>query len=219
MFTGIIEEIGSIKKIRKGAAAVLTVEAREVVRELRIGDSISINGVCLTVVDGDRSSFTAEVSPETLSRSNLGEMEAGQPVNLERALKAGDRLGGHWVTGHIDAVGRIVGIAKEESSLRITFRAPAEVLRYVVVKGSIAVDGISLTVASCDEQGFSVAVIPFTARATTLGRKRVGDSVNLEGDLLGKYVEKLLAGGHQAGPAAGGISKGFLARHGFIERD
>lgn len=218
MFTGIIEEIGSIRRIKKGGATLLTVEAREVVREIRIGDSISVNGVCLTAVDRDRSSFTAEVSPETLSRSNLGEMEAGQPVNLERALRAGDRLGGHWVTGHIDAVGLIAGIAKEESSLRITIQAPAEVLRYVVVKGSIAVDGISLTVASCDERGLSVAVIPFTARATTLGRKRVGDSVNLEGDLLGKYVEKLLAGEQQARPAAGGISEGLLARHGFIER-
>lgn len=219
MFTGIIEEVGSIQRIKKGAAAVLTVEAREVIRELRIGDSISVNGVCLTVIDRDRSSFAAEVSPETLSRSNLGELESGRSVNLERALRAGDRLGGHWVTGHIDAVGRIAGIAREESSLRITIQAPAEVLRYVVVKGSIAVDGISLTVASCDERGFSVAVIPFTARSTTLGRKQVGDSVNLEGDLLGKYVEKFLAESQQAEAVAGGISKGFLAKHGFLERD
>ncbi|MBI2876139.1 MAG: riboflavin synthase [Candidatus Tectomicrobia bacterium] len=218
MFTGIIEEIGLVQRIRKGAAAVLTVAAPQVTRELRIGDSISVNGVCLTVSERDGASFTAEISPETLSRSNLGALEAGQPVNLERALRAGDRLGGHWVSGHIDAVGQIARIVREENSLRITFQAPPEVLRYVVVKGSIAVDGISLTVASCDEQGFSAAVIPLTARATTLGKKRVGDSVNLEGDLLGKYVEKFLTQGQAAEPAAGRISQELLARYGFMER-
>lgn len=217
MFTGIIEEIGHLKEIRRGPqAATLTIGAQWVLKDIKVGDSIAVNGVCLTAIRYQESSFTAEVSPETLSRSNLGALQSGQEVNLERPLRAGDRLGGHLVTGHIDAVGRITGMEKRGNSLWVTVEPPPEVMRYVVEKGSVAVDGISLTIASCTDRTFSIAVVPFTAQQTTLGRKRVSDSVNLEGDILGKYVEKFLLR-QQKPPATPPreIDEVFLLEHGF----
>ncbi len=214
MFTGIIEEVGRLKRVRQereGLALVIT--APQVVSELKVGDSVAINGVCLTVTEYDRASFTVEVSPETLRRTNLGTLKEGAGVNLERSLRVGDRLGGHYVSGHIDGTGTILRKIPEGNALNYTIQTEPEILRYVVPKGSIAVDGISLTVVQVDRTTFSVAIIPFTARMTTLGEKGPGATVNLECDLLGKYVEKFLAESREGGK---GINQVFLAEHGYL---
>ncbi|RMF90974.1 MAG: riboflavin synthase, partial [Nitrospinota bacterium] len=177
------------------------------------GESIAVNGVCLTVVDCATASFQVEVSPETLRRTNLGALRVGDGVNLERALRLGDRLGGHYVTGHIDGTGTVTHKVAEGNALNYTIRTGSEILRYIVAKGSIAVDGISLTVVSVGEASFSVTIIPHTARMTTLGKKGPGDTVNIECDLLGKYVEKFLRNGRRE---AEGISRSFLAEHGYL---
>jgi len=194
MFTGIVEEMGSVKALRREAgAARLAIAASTVLGNTAIGDSISVNGVCLTVVEMGADAFTADVAVETLSVTNLGELKAGARVNLERALQLSARIGAHLVSGHVDAVGRIRSRREEGSGWRIFFDAPDSVLRYVIKKGSIAIDGISLTVADVDRTGFSIAMIPHTAKLTTLGFKTAGDGVNLETDIIGKYVERLLS--------------------------
>ena len=184
MFTGIVEELGTLRS-RDGARFVI--EASVVTEDMKIGDSVSHNGVCLTVVDAGPRWYSVDVVDESLKRSNLGDLQPGDPVNLERPVRAADRLGGHIVQGHVDAVGEIVQAAPD---LRI--RVPDELLRYVVEKGSITVDGCSLTVVDVLDDGFTVAVIPHTAAVTTLGRKSAGDRVNLEVDMIAKYVERLL---------------------------
>ncbi len=195
MFTGIVEEMGEVKMLRRDAGGVrLTISASTVLAGTMIGDSIDVNGVCLTVVENGNADFSADVAQETLNVSNLGSLRVGQKVNLERALQLSGRLGGHLVTGHVDAVGRIRERRQEGHSWRIFIESPRDALRYIIKKGSIAVDGISLTVADVDASGFSVAMIPHTAKLTTLGFKAAGDSVNLETDIIGKYVEKLLSG-------------------------
>jgi len=200
MFTGIVEEMGSVKALRREAgAARLVIAASTVLGSTAIGDSISVNGVCLTVVEMGADAFTADVAVETLSVTNLGELKAGARVNLERALQLSARIGGHLVSGHVDAVGRIRSRREEGSGWRIFFDAPDSVLRYVIKKGSIAIDGISLTVADVDRTGFSIAMIPHTAKLTTLGFKTAGDGVNLETDIIGKYVERLLSGRVEGG--------------------
>lgn len=200
MFTGIVEEMGSVKTLRREAGgARLTVSASTVLQGTAIGDSICVNGVCLTVVDMSASEFSSDVAVETLKVTNLGELKIGAKVNLERALQLSDRIGGHLVSGHVDAVGRIKGKREEGNGWRIFIEAPDPVLRYVIKKGSIAVDGISLTVADLDKAGFSIAMIPHTARLTTLGFKSAGDSVNLEVDIIGKYVERLFSGRVESG--------------------
>ena len=211
MFTGIIEEMGSVKALRHEAgAARLTVSASTVLGDTAPGDSVCVNGVCLTVVDMDKSGFSADVAVETLKVTNLGELKTGAKVNLERALQLSARIGGHLVSGHVDAVGRIREKREEGNGWRIFIDAPDTVLRYVIKKGSIAIDGISLTVADVDKKGFSIAMIPHTAKLTTLGFKSAGDSVNLETDLIGKYVERLLAG-----RVEGGVSLELLRKTGF----
>jgi riboflavin synthase len=211
MFTGIIEEMGSVKALRHEAgAARLVVSASTVLGDTALGDSICVNGVCLTVVDMDKSGFTADVAVETLKVTNLGELKAGAKVNLERALRLSARIGGHLVSGHVDAVGRIRERREEGNGWRIYIDAPDAVSRYVIKKGSIAVDGISLTVADVDKKGFSIAMIPHTAKLTTLGFKSAGDSVNLEADIIGKYVERLLSG-----RVEGGVSLELLRKTGF----
>ena len=215
MFTGIIEELGTVKSVRPGAdSAVVQVEARVVTEGLKTGDSVAVNGVCLTVVSFTKTDFSAEVMAETLRKSGLGGLKAGDRVNLERALRLTDRLGGHMVSGHIDGVGVVESVVKEDIARVFKVRAPAEVLRYVIKKGSIAVDGISLTVSDLTDDSFSVSIIPHTAAMTTLGYRNPGDKVNLEPDMIVKYVERLLSGGESKAP--GGLSKSFLAEHGFL---
>lgn len=193
MFTGLITELGEITGLEKRAGnARLSVKAKEIVPDASIGDSISVNGVCLTVTDIENSVLSFDVSHETLKSSNLGSSKKGDRVNLEPSLKPSSKLGGHFVTGHIDGTGRIRSKASSGNALRIEIEAPANVLNYLVEKGSVAVDGISLTVVDVFQDAFSLVIIPHTAKITTLGLKGAGDSVNLEPDILAKYVAKFV---------------------------
>ena len=218
MFTGIVEELGRIRKIQKGrSSAVLEIEARKVLEGTRVGDSICVSGVCLTVTSLEGGRFTADVMHETLNRSALQNARPGSLVNLERAMAADGRFGGHIVAGHVDGTGRIRGIEKDDNAVWYTIGAGDEILRYVVEKGSIAIDGISLTVAKVGEGWFSISAIPHTIRETTLQVKHQGDLVNLENDVIGKYVEKLLGlapAGEQTGEKSR-ITREFLSRYGF----
>jgi len=217
MFTGIVEEMGAVTAVEKTLAGTrLTILAATVLSDLRIGDSVSINGTCLTVVTKGERNFAVEVSPETLSVTTLGHLTTGAPVNLERAMKLNERIGGHLVAGHVDGVGTIRGRHQEGNAIFFTIEAPHEILRYCVVKGSITVDGISLTVNDVTEKGFSVAIIPHTAKVTTLGLKQPGDSVNLESDLIGKYVERLLQERNQLPKSIPVIDKEYLQKHRLI---
>jgi riboflavin synthase len=202
MFTGIVEEVGSLSGSAPAGSASpdgvrLTFSASKVLESTQVGDSISVNGCCLTVVEVGPGWWAADAVAETLSRTNLGDLAAGDPVNLERAASLGDRLGGHLVQGHVDGAGTVVHPAPE-----LEIEAPEPVLRYLVEKGSVTVDGVSLTVVRVTPTGFTVAVIPHTMAATTLGRRLAGDRVNLEADVIAKYAERLLAGG-TATPYAG----------------
>jgi riboflavin synthase len=193
MFTGIVRERGRIAALDGGSSGVrLRVEAPETAATSAVGDSVSINGCCLTVVSVEDGSVEFDAVPETLGRSSLGGLAAGDAVNVEPALRAGEPLGGHYVQGHVDAVGRIRSIEPEGDGRRLWVDAPETVLRYCVEKGSVAVDGISLTVAALDERGFAVALVPHTLAATTLGEAKPEDAVNLEADVLAKYVERLV---------------------------
>ena len=212
MFTGIIEEIGTVRRIEHGAkGARLTIQAKTVLEDTRIGDSIATNGVCLTVVSMTGDSFSADVMAESLRRSSLGTLQGGSPVNLERAMAANGRFGGHIVSGHIDGTGTIASQKREDNAVWVKIKTPAPLLRYIVEKGSIAIDGVSLTVAAVTDPDFSVSIIPHTGAQTILLGKKPGDQVNLECDVIGKYVEKLTAP-HKTG----GISTNFLAENGFL---
>ena len=212
MFTGIIEEVGTVRRIERGAkGARLTIGAKTVLEDTRIGDSIATNGVCLTVVSMTGDSFSADVMAESLRRSSLGTLQGGSPVNLERAMAANGRFGGHIVSGHIDGTGTIASQKREDNAVWVKVKAPAPLLRYIVEKGSIAIDGVSLTVAAVTETDFSVSIIPHTGAQTILLGKKPGEPVNLECDVIGKYVEKLIQP-HKTG----GISTDFLAANGFI---
>ncbi len=185
MFTGLVREVGRVASFQGGR---LRIESQ---LAAAIGDSVSINGCCLTVVDGDRRTLAFDAVPETLARSTIGHLEPGAGVNLEPALRAGEPLGGHYVQGHVDGVGRVRSVEPEADGRRAWFDAPPDVLRYCVEKGSIAVDGVSLTVAGLDGEGFAVALVPHTLAVTTLGALEPGNEVNLEADVLAKYVERL----------------------------
>jgi riboflavin synthase len=217
MFTGIVEEMGAVICVEKTLAGTrLTILASTVMSDLKIGDSISVNGTCLTVVTrGDRD-FSVEVSPETLSVTTLGQLTAGEPVNLERAMKLNERIGGHLVAGHVDGVGTIRSRHQEGNAIFFDIEAPVEILRYCVAKGSITVDGISLTINDVSERGFSVAIVPHTAKVTTLGIKQVNDLVNLEPDLVGKYVERLLQERSHLPKTTPVIDKDYLQKRGLI---
>lgn len=221
MFTGIIEEVGSVASIRKGAhSCVLTVNASRVLEDVHLGDSIATNGVCLTVTSFTSHSFSADVMHETLNRSSLGSLHIGSPVNLERAMLAGGRFGGHIVSGHIDGVGTISSIKEDDNAVWYTVEAPSNILRYIIEKGSITLDGISLTVAKVTNSNFSVSIIPHTRAQTNLASKKVGDVLNLENDLVGKYVERLMlqpiaASQEQPEQKSSGITKEFLRHYGF----
>ena len=193
MFTGIIEELGVIQEIKKGSkSSKLLIKANKVLEDTKVGDSICTNGVCLTVTDLKINSFEADVMAETLRRSNLGDLKVGSKVNLERALTLQSRLGGHIVSGHIDGTGEIISLIKEDNATWVTIKTTNDILKYIALKGSITIDGISLTVAYVDDKSFKVSIIPHTAQETTLLNKTNGDSVNLECDVISKYVEKLI---------------------------
>jgi riboflavin synthase len=210
MFTGLVEEVGEVRAVAPGAlSSRITVAAARVLEGTVEGDSVCISGTCLTVTGIEPGALSFTAVHETLSRSTLGKLRAGSKVNLERALAVGSRLGGHFVQGHVDGTTRLQGITPEGESRRFTFHLPSELSRYLVEKGSIAIDGISLTVASLSSDRFSVALIPHTLGATTLDFLRPGDEVNLEVDLLAKYVERLL------GAPTEGVTEDFLRRYGF----
>ena len=191
MFTGIIEEVGTVEGIDRGPRSVrMSIAGQLIFSDLKLGDSVAVSGVCLTVSAISNPQFTADVMPQTLDHTALGALRPGSLVNLERAMAANGRFGGHMVSGHIDDTGKIVSLRPDDNAVWVTIMAGPEVLRYVIPKGSIAIDGISLTVAEMDASGFSVSIIPHTARETTLLSKQPGDLVNLECDLVGKYVEK-----------------------------
>lgn len=218
MFTGIVEELGTLKNIHRGTkSAKLIINAQEVVIDAKIGDSIAVNGVCLTVTEFISQGFCADVMFETLQKSNLGDLKSGDKVNLERALKLSDRLGGHLVSGHIDGVGTIINQETVDIAVVTKIKAPPEVLKYVINKGSVAIDGISLTVVAVTEECFSVSLIPHTAKITTLGFKKLGDKVNLEGDVVGKYIERIMNFNQKMVPQAekASIDWDFLTKHGF----
>jgi riboflavin synthase len=194
MFTGIVREVGTVVSVEGGGEGVrVVVEAPATAAETALGDSISIGGVCLTVTANEAGALAFDAVPETLRRTSLGRLEAGSHVNLEPALKAGDPLGGHMVQGHVDDVGRVASVEPEGEGARVTIDAPSELRRYLVEKGSVTVEGVSLTVAALTDDGFAVALIPHTLAVTTLGALTAGDQVNLEVDVLAKYVERLLA--------------------------
>lgn len=218
MFTGIIEELGTVKSlVQASQSGKITVTCRRVLEGTRLGDSIAVNGVCLTVVKLGSSEFEADVMPETLNKSSLGTLQIGSRVNLERALTLSSHLGGHLVQGHIDGVGSILEIKSVGIAHVYRIKAPAELMKYIVAKGSIAIDGISLTVVDIDKDSFSVSLIPHTNMVTTLGIKNPGDRVNLETDILGRYVERLLqfSESETAPGNSGGLSADFLRNNGF----
>jgi len=217
MFTGIIEEVGILEELSTGNGfGVMEIKCNKVLEDTKIGDSIATNGVCLTVKDKDSHSFKAEVMGETLAKSNLGSLKAGDKVNLERALRLSDRLGGHIVSGHIDGVGTIVSIKREQDGTWFTISASNDVLKYIIYKGSIGIDGVSLTVADVNDEVFKVSVIPHTLENTILINKKVNSKVNLECDLVGKYIEKLFAPKTEKEEVERGhITMEFLRDNGF----
>jgi riboflavin synthase len=225
MFTGIAAAPGSVRRLmRRGEDALLEVETSLDLDDVRTGDSIAVSGACLTVTARSPRTFTADVSAETLSRTTLRNLTAGDRVNLEKALRVGDRLGGHIVLGHVDGVGRIVEKIPRSGSLIIGFEIAPEIDRYVVTKGSVAVDGVSLTVNRCEKNRFYVNIIPHTAAATTLGFKKAADEVNIETDIIARYLEKLISPGKETGGStgatgkpAGGVDLGMLAGRGFLK--
>lgn len=209
MFTGIIEEIGKIAAVRRGALSCeLSVQGKVVFDGLKIGDSVAVNGLCLTVTSINGNIFTADVMAESMRRSNLGTLQNGSEVNLERAMPSDGRFDGHIVSGHIDGIGFIQSLIKEDNAVWVTITADSSVMRYIVEKGSVAIDGISLTVAKVFKDAFSVSIIPHTGAETTLLSKKSGDKVNLECDIIGKYVEKLIG-------KSNGITEDFLNKYNF----
>jgi len=219
MFTGIILGKGKVvEKRASGSGMVFSLDADFDLNDPEEGESIAVNGVCLTAMNINVRRFTVDVSPESLARTNLGKLSVGSKVNLERALRLSDRLGGHMVSGHVDAVSKVLERRPLGDFVQFTFGVPAGLAKYIIEKGSIAIDGTSLTVNSCDDKIFSIVIIPHTLEVTLLGTLREGDSVNIEVDLIGKYVEKML----QAEPdnidrSQGGVNPEFLAKHGFIK--
>lgn len=207
MFTGIVEEVGKVKAVRPGQ---ITIHATKVLEGTKLGDSMAVNGACLTVSALDTGSFTVGVMPETLRRTNLGLLRSGSRVNLERPLAMGERIGGHLVQGHVDATGRVISLLPEAGAVMAKYAAPPEIMRYIVEKGFIAVDGVSLTIVSLDATSFTVSLVAYTLGHTLLGGRHPGDPVNLEVDILAKYVERL------KGRGSSGITLDFLAEHSFL---
>lgn len=216
MFTGIIEEIGTIVSVQKGArSARLTIKAEVIFNDMKLGDSIAVNGVCLTVTEFGRNTFSADVMNETLSRSGLGTLSVGSRVNLERAMQANGRFGGHIVSGHIDGTGEIMKKERDDNAFWLTVSATDEIMKYIVEKGSITIDGVSLTVARVSEQNFAVSIIPHTGKATILLDKRQGAMVNLEIDIIGKYIERFLYAQQTNDKTKSNLTYEFLTNAGF----
>ena len=218
MFTGIVEEMGAVKAVARTPAGVrLTILAARIMDDLALGASVNVNGTCLTVVEKEAGAFTVDLSSETLAVTTFEGIAAGMPVNLERAMRLHERLGGHLVAGHVDGIGTVRDRRQDGNTLRLTIEAPKEVLRYCVQKGSVTVDGISLTINDVTDRSFSVAIIPHTATVTTLGLKQVGARVNLEADLIGKFVDRLMQErGQPSGNPAPAIDKDYLLKRGLI---
>ena len=216
MFTGIIEEIGHVNNVKKGtASAILTIQAEKVLEGTHIGDSIAVNGVCLTVTGIYDNTFTADVMHETLNRSSLGKLVSGSAVNLERAMAADGRFGGHIVSGHIDGIGKVAAITRDDNAIWYQIKTDSGILKYIVEKGSVAIDGISLTVAAVGESDFKVSVIPHTGEETTLLKKKSGNTINIENDIIGKYVDRLLNFKDSSPSEGGGITMDFLRKYDF----
>lgn len=214
MFTGIVEEIGLVENVKKGpASASVTINAPAVTAGTKTGDSIAVNGICLTVTSLAGSTFTADIMHESLNRSSLSDLRRGSRVNLERAMAADGRFGGHIVSGHVDGTGIISAIREDDNAVWYTVRTSPAIMRYIVEKGSVTIDGISLTVAAVTEDSFSVSVIPHTRQVTIMGDLRAGDKVNLENDIIGKYVEKFLK--PEETSVKSNITREFLTRCGF----
>ena len=212
MFTGIIEEKGKVKSIKHGAkSAVLEIEATKIMDDVKLGDSIAVNGVCLTVTSITSSGFTADVMAETIRRSSLGKLISGSYVNLERAMAANGRFGGHIVSGHIDGTGTVIDVKREDNAVWYTIQVDKKLLRYIVEKGSIAIDGISLTVAAVTDSYFKVSIIPHTLSETVLAERTKGSIVNIENDIIGKYVEKMTTKS-----SSGGLTMETLISNGFM---
>ncbi len=216
MFTGIVEELGSIRSLSMaGNSGKICINAKKVLENTNIGDSIAVNGICLTVVSMTDDTFTADVMAETIRRSSLGQSKANDKVNLERAMAADGRFGGHIVAGHIDGTGKVTSVAKEENAVWYTISAPSDILHYIVEKGSIAIDGISLTVAYVDDSCFKVSVIPHTCDMTVLPYRHEGNIVNLETDVIGKYVEKLIQPYDNTSKNSSHLTMDMLRENGF----
>lgn len=219
MFTGLISELGEVSKLSKTENSYnLTIKAATTMQELKLGDSVAVNGACLTVTALDKTTFTVQAMPETVHNTIIKLYKNGTKVNLERTLRLMDRLDGHIVSGHVDTVGTIAYKKPDEIAWRIGIDIPPEFLKYVVHKGSVAIDGVSLTVTDVTDSGFEVSIIPHTLQSTTLGYKNVGNKVNIETDVLGKYIEKLLLGGENKinSGGKGGVSLSMLAENGFV---
>ena len=210
MFTGIIEEIGTVEQIVTGTKSCsIKIRANKILSDAHIGDSIAVNGVCLTVTDFKESYFTADVMPETMRRTSLGQLAKGSRVNLERAMQSGGRFGGHIVSGHIDGTGTIIGMTRDDNAVWVKIAAERGITKYIVEKGSAALDGISLTIADVTADSFAFSIIPHTAAQTTLLNRKIGDKINIECDIIGKYVEKLTQHSNE------GITEDFLRKYGF----
>lgn len=218
MFTGIIEEIGKVKSVKSGSQSVsLSIEASKILSDVKLGDSIAVNGVCLTVTSFTSGSFTADVMPESMKRTNLGLLSIGTKVNMERALRVGDRLGGHIVSGHIDGLGEIAETKRDDNAIWVTISTSSKILKYIIEKGSIAIDGISLTIAYVDNKCFKVSIIPHTQDETTLCSLTAGTKVNLENDLTAKYIEKFIYHNEdESKEKKSNISMDMLIENGFI---
>ncbi|QII81410.1 riboflavin synthase [Jeotgalibaca arthritidis] len=217
MFTGIVEEVGTIQSIKRGRkSSILKIKGQKVLQGTRIGDSISTNGICLTVTKVGNDFFEADVMSESLNRTNIGELVPGSYVNLERALSLATRLGGHIVSGHIDGTGKIRNLKRDDNAVWITIETAPELLRYIIEKGSIAIDGVSLTVVTVNDQFFKVSIIPHTGEETILLQKKMGDTVNLECDMIGKYVEKLLGLDSKEDVQEGQVTAELLRENGFF---
>ena len=221
MFTGLVEELGKVHAVARGAHSIrLTVSSSKVLEDVKIGDSIAVDGACLTVVDFDSRNFTVDIMPETYDRTTLSTRKPGDFVNLERTLRVGDRLGGHLVSGHIDAAGTIVSITPRDNANILRIQFPPNLGPFFVSQGSVAVDGVSLTVVNCGDHWFEVSLIPHTWDVTILSRKKAGEQVNVETDVLGKYVQRMLQSGglsSRTPVAESSIDASFLLKHGFFD--